>query len=108
LNCPLTHFVDYQRCPTENSAAWGALLARIPAPAVVVIDGGAGLAKALRTSWRDTAIQRSLVHIQRNVRRHLTRRPRTTAGKHLAQLNYALTRVATLDEAAEWMVRLTA
>lgn len=100
------HVVDYQWCTTENAAAWGVLLARIPAPAVVIIDGGSGLAKALRTTWPETSIQRCLVHIQRNVRRDLTRRPRTTPGKQLAKLNYALTKIQTLDEAAEWMAAL--
>jgi len=102
------YVVDFQWCTTENSAAWGALLASIPAPAVVVIDGGAGLAKALKIAWPQTAIQRCLVHIQRNVHRHLTRRPRTTPGKQLAQLNYALTKIVTLDQAAEWMAGLAA
>ena len=100
------YVVDFQWCTTENATAWQVLLERIPAPAVVVIDGGAGLAKALRTAWPDTAIQRCLVHIQRNVRRHLTRRPRTIPGKQLARLNYALTKVHTVDEAAEWMAAL--
>jgi hypothetical protein len=98
--------VDFQWCTTENATAWGVLLARIPAPAVAVIDGGAGLAKALKTEWPETMVQRCLVHIQRNVRRHLTRRPRTTPGRHLAKLNYALTKIHTLDEAAEWMTGL--
>lgn len=100
------HVVDFQWCTTENATAWRVLLERIPAPAVVIIDGGSGLAKALRTTWPDTKIQRCLVHIQRNVRRYLTRRPRTTPGRQLAKLNYALTKIQTLDEAADWLVAL--
>jgi len=69
-------------------------------------NGGAGLAKALKTVWPETSVQRCLVHIQRNLRRHLTRRPRTTPGKHLAKLNYALTNIRALDGAAEWMTAL--
>lgn len=102
------HVVDFQWCTTENSAAWGALLARIPAPAVVIIDGGSGLAKALRTMWPETKVQRCLVHIQRNVRQYMTRRPRTTPGKQLAKLNAALTKIQSLDEAAQWMAALAA
>lgn len=100
--------VDFQWCTTENATAWQVLLARIPAPTVVIIDGGSGLAKALQNAWPQTRIQRCLVHIQRNVRRYLTRRPRTTPGKQLAKLNYALTKIQTLDEAAEWMAALAA
>lgn len=102
------HVVDFQWYTTENSTAWRVLLQRIPAPAVVVIDGGSGLAKALRQTWPETRIQHCLVHVQRNVRRYLTRRPRTTPGKHLAKLNSALTKIQNLDEAAEWMAALAA
>jgi len=102
------HVVDFQWCTTENSTAWRVLLERVPAPAVVVIDGGSGLAKALRMAWPDTIIQRCLVHIQRNVRRYLTRRPRTVPSKQLAKLNYALTKIHSLEQAAEWMAALAA
>lgn len=44
------HVVDSQWCTTENSTAWSVLLQRMPAPAVVIINGGSGLAKALRTT----------------------------------------------------------
>lgn len=98
--------IAWQWCDTEKTAAWIALLERIPPPRVVVIDGGSGLASALKACWPHTPVQRCLVHVQRNVRRELTRRPRTEAGRALRALSLALTRVATLEQAATWSARL--
>lgn len=44
----------------ENSRAWSALMEPIPAPDVVVTDGGSGFAKAVRTAWPRTKVQRCL------------------------------------------------
>lgn len=98
--------IAWQWCDTEKSAAWTALLERIPPPRVVVTDGGAGLASALRTCWPDTLVQRCLVHVQRNVRRELTTRPRTDAGRTLRAISLALTRITTREQATAWEVRL--
>jgi len=98
----------WQWCDTEKTAAWTALLERIPPPQVAVIDGGSGLASALRACWPDTRVQRCLVHVQRGVRNYLTTRPRTDAGRALRVLSLALTRIHTVEEAARWQVRLHA
>lgn len=100
------HVIAWQWCDTEKTAAWTALLQRIPPPRVVVIDGGAGLASALKACWPTTQIQRCLVHVQRNVRTHLTMRPRTEAGKSLRALSLALTRITTTEQAAHWQGKL--
>ncbi|BDZ42096.1 hypothetical protein GCM10025865_13950 [Paraoerskovia sediminicola] len=100
--------IAFQRCDTEKSAAWAALLEQIPPPRAVVIDGGSGLASALATCWPATRAQRCLVHVQRNVRTLLTTRPRTDAGKALRRLSLALTRITTRDQAAAWQARLHA
>ena len=92
----------WQWCARESAAAWQALLSRIPAPTVVVCDGGAGIASALRQEWPTTRIQRCIFHIRMNLRRHLTLNPRTQAGKHLAQIGRALPEVATVEDAIEW------
>ncbi|MCU4297616.1 hypothetical protein D3I60_11080 [Brevibacterium permense] len=34
-----THVIDWQWCDRENTASWTALLTRIPAPTVAIIDG---------------------------------------------------------------------
>lgn len=92
-----------QWCDRESQASWGALLARLPAPTVVVCDGGSGMHAALRAHWPDTRIQRCLVHLQRNVRTHVTTRSKTVAGKALWGLALKLTRVNTLTEAEAWV-----
>jgi hypothetical protein len=98
--------IAYQWCDQEKTPAWVALLQRIPAPRVAVIDGGRGLASALAQCWPDTAIQRCLVHVQRNVRTYLTINPRTDAGKTLRALSLALTRIKDRDTARAWEVAL--
>lgn len=98
--------IAWQWCDTEKTAAWVALLERIPAPRVVVTDGGSGLASALKQIWPHTLVQRCLVHVQRNVRTYLTTRPRTDAGKALRAISLALTRIRTREQAAAWEVRL--
>lgn len=64
-------FLAWQWCNTEKIAAWKALLDQVPAPDAVVVDGGPGLLAALRACWPEARVQRCLVHVQRDVRRHL-------------------------------------
>lgn len=108
INGTTGEVIAWQWCDAEKTAAWTALLTRIPAPRVVVIDGGSGLASALKACWPATKIQRCLVHVQRNVRTYLTMRPRTDAGKALRTLSLALTRIRTAADAAGWQVKLHA
>ncbi|WHS51513.1 IS1249 family transposase [Rothia sp. SD9660Na] len=98
--------IDYQWAKNENTAAYQALLSRIPAPDVAIVDGGAGFASAAKTCWPETRIQRCLVHIYRNTRALLTSAPRTEAGKSLLKISRALLRVTSLDEAAIWSASL--
>ncbi|MBE1877501.1 IS1249 family transposase [Myceligenerans pegani] len=100
--------VGLQWCDTEKKAAWMALLERLPAPRAVVVDGGSGLASALAATWPDTAVQRCLVHVQRNVRGYLTRHPRTDAGRTLRALSLQLTKITTRDQATIWLTALNA
>ncbi|MFB9819076.1 transposase [Arthrobacter ramosus] len=100
------YVLGWQWCDTEKKAAWAALLGRFPAPGVVITDGGSGIAAALSECWSETAVQRCLVHVQRNVRTYLTGRPRTEAGKALLRLGRALTRIHASAEAAAWLAGL--
>ncbi|MFE4082847.1 IS1249 family transposase [Arthrobacter sp. NtRootA1] len=100
------YVLGWQWCDTEKKAAWAALLQRFPAPRVVITDGGSGIAAALSECWSETAVQRCLVHVQRNVRTYLTSRPRTDAGKALLRLGRALTRIKAPAEAAAWLAGL--
>lgn len=96
----------WQWSARESMAAWAALLERIPAPTVIVCDGGTGIAAAVRQTWPNTKIQRCLFHVQMNIRQHLTLNPRTDAGRHLLGLSRALSRVHTVQDAIDWQVNL--
>ena len=98
----------WQWCARESIAAWEALLAQIPAPRVVICDGGTGIAAAVHTMWPGTRIQRCLFHVQMNVRQHLTLRPRTDAGRRLLTLSRMLAQVATVEDAIDWQKHLDA
>ena len=100
--------IALQWSDTEKSASWKALLQQIPAPRLVVMDGGTGLASAIKSIWPEAKLQRCLVHIQRNVRQHLTLRPKTEAGRALRKLSLALTRITTSEEATNWLIHLNA
>jgi len=95
--------IDWQWCDREKHASWSALLARIPAPTVAVVDGHGGLLSAIKEHWPDTTIQRCLFHIRQGTHRHLTRTPTLPAGKELLALIKALTAVKDLDAAAAWL-----
>lgn len=98
----------WQWCARESTAAWEALFVQIPAPQVVVCDGGTGITSALRHHWPGTEIQRCLFHVQMNVRQHLTLNPRTDAGRRLLALSRMLTGVATIEDAIDWRKNLDA
>lgn len=99
--------VAFQWAGSENQAAWGALLSQLPAPVVVVSDGGSGLKGALEEHWPDTRIQRCLVHVQRNVRRYVTTRAKTPAGRALWGLALKLTRVKDITGMDAWLLLLS-
>lgn len=98
--------VAWQWAARESTAAWQALFAQVPAPAVVVTDGGSGIRAALATTWPDAAIQRCIFHLQLNVTRELTRNPRLPAGRALRQISLNLKNVRTVDDAITWRLTL--
>nr|WP_274617657.1 IS1249 family transposase [Nesterenkonia sp. AY15] len=96
------HVLGWQWCDQEKKVAWEALLKRLPAPDLVVTDGGAGLRAALDQQWRHTRIQRCYFHIYAAVRRHTTLAPRLPAGQEILALTRDLMAVRDLDAAAAW------
>jgi hypothetical protein len=100
--------VNWQWCNRESTEAYRSLLAPIPAPLVVVCDGGVGLPTALKELWPKTKIQRCLVHVQRNIRTYVTTNPRSEAGKAMRKLSLSLTRIKTDEEAVNWLKALEA
>jgi len=93
----------WQWCSNESEAAWAALLRQIPAPEVVVCDGGSGVHAAIRSEWPNTRIQRCIFHIWLNQRRYLTLNPKTPAGQSLLELGRMLRRISTIAEATRWL-----
>lgn len=102
------HVLGWQWCDRESKAAWGALLQRLPAPEMVVIDGGRGIAAALAEHWPDTLVQRCYFHIFQTVTRYLTMNPRLEPGKQLRALTKALMKVEDLDQARAWIIAYAA
>ena len=100
------HVVGWQWAARESTAAWQALFEQIPPPTVVITDGGTGISSALKQAWPETAVQRCIFHIQLNVTRELTRRPRLPAGKALRQLALNLTGISTVEDAITWQLTL--
>lgn len=96
----------WQWCGAESQAAWEALLKQIPAPLVVICDGGSGIRAALREQWPDTLVQRCIFHLSMNLRTHLTLRPRTPAGQSLLEIGHRLRRITTIPEAVTWLQQL--
>lgn len=84
---------------SETSRARSALMGPIPAPDVVVSDGGTGFAGAVRRSWPGTRVRRCVFHAFRRVGRCTTSRPRLQAGVEPCGLAGDLLRIGTLHQA---------
>lgn len=97
------HVVGWYVARSENSAAWGHLMARMAPPLAVVVDGGGGVLKALRTHWPDTKVQRCVFHVCMNITRLTGMRPRLEAGRRLREIAVELSRVTGPDSAAAWL-----
>lgn len=98
-----THVIDWQWCDREKHTTWTQLLNRIPAPQLVIVDGGTGIHTTLRDTCTQTPVQRCYFHILQTVCRHTTYQPRTTPGREILALTRALIRVTTTDQASGWL-----
>lgn len=94
--------VGWSWARAESTDTWLALFNQIPAPTVVVCDGGTGMNAALKTAWPHTKIQRCLFHVQAHVRSKLTMHPRLEASQKLATLTKNLTPINTANQAILW------
>ena len=77
----------------------------IPAPEVVVTDGGSGFAKAVRETWPRTRVQRCAFHAFSQVKRYTTTRPKLQAGRELYLIARDLMGIETLHQAELWVER---
>lgn len=103
IACSREHVLAWHLAESECAAAWVALLLKVPPPAMVVTDGGAGFKKAVRSVWPQTRVQRCLVHVSRQVKRKTTLNPQLEAGRELLGLACSLTRVKDAGQAAQWL-----
>lgn len=97
------HVLAWQLARSERAAAWAALMARIPEPAMAVTDGGTGFAKAARAVWPETRVQRCTFHSFCQVRRHTTSRPKLPCGQELYGIALKLLKVGDAEGAAGWL-----
>lgn len=100
-----TYILSWYMARAETSKAWEALLAPIPAPTLVVTDGGPGFQKAQKKVWPDTRVQRCVFHAFCQVKRYTTSRPRLQAGVELYGLAKELLHLKTLHQAERWFER---
>ena len=103
--CSGERVVSWYMARSENSRAWSALMAPIPAPDVVVTDGGSGFAKAVRETWPHTRVQRCTFHAFSQVKRYTTTRPKLQAGRELYLVARDLMGIETLHQAELWVER---
>jgi transposase-like protein len=80
----------------ESEAAWRALLDNLVSrglqtPDLVIVDGGAGLDKALAALWPEMAVQRCTVHKHRNLIAHAPERLHEEVSADYNDMIYAAT-----------------
>lgn len=103
--CSGERVVSWYMARSENSRAWSALMSPIPAPDVVVTDGGSGFARAVRETWPRTRVQRCTFHAFSQVKRYTTTRPKLQAGRELYLIARDLMGIETLHQAELWVER---
>ena len=103
--CSGERVVSWYMAESENSRAWSALMEPIPAPDVVVTDGGSGFAKAVRATWPRTKVQRCVFHAFCQVKRCTTTRPKLQASRELYGIALDLMHIETLRQAELWRER---
>ena len=103
--CSDERVVSWYLAQAETARAWSALMEPIPAPDVVVTDGGSGFAKAVRGAWPKTRVQRCVFHAFSQVKRYTTTRPKLQAGVELYGLAKDLLGLEALRQADLWVER---
>lgn len=99
-----THVIDWQWASTETSLAYELLLKRLVKPSMVIIDGHAGLYRAITRTWSDIPIQRCLFHLGQTVKKHTSLNPRLQAGQEILALTRRLTHVNNAQKAIDWLI----
>lgn len=101
------YVISWYLARSEKARSWIALLSRIPKPKIVVTDGNNGILKALKELWPDVAIQRCIFHVQAQIQRATTTRPKLKAGQKLRNLSLHLSKIKTYEQAEAWVEAYT-
>ena len=103
IACTDEYVLNWIIAESENKTTWMNLIQDIPAPEMVVCDGGSGFKSAAELIWPGTRIQRCIFHISSNIRKAAKRRPITLAARELLDLRVDLVKVRTLHDASVWV-----
>jgi len=99
--------VSWSPAARESYGSWSTFLLPLRqeglAPSVVVCDAQRGLLKAIHEVWPDVLVQRCLIHVVRQSRVWLTRRPKTKAGWELLALVHDLVDIRTKRQKRKWI-----
>lgn len=98
------HVVGWHVARKETMQAYKELLMKIPAPQLVVCDGGAGFASAVRACWNTTRVQRCLFHVFCNVKSYTSTKSKSLAGRELYRLAKQLLMVKTIKQRDKWII----
>jgi len=102
------HVVGWHLSQSECTAAWIALMMRIPAPKMAVSDGSSGLRTAAKAVWPTTRIQRCTFHATNQVKRCTTLKPKLDAGIELLGIANRLKDAKDVDSATAWLLEYNA
>lgn len=103
IACTTDHVIAWHWCTQEDSYNYTKLFDQLQPPLIVTTDGQRGALKAIKDTWPAAKVQRCIVHIKRNIQRHVTLNPKLTPGKALRGLSLKLLKVTTAQEAADWI-----
>jgi transposase-like protein len=97
-------------CGSESGAAWegfveGLAARGMRAPRLCIVDGNAGLHRAITTTWPKTPIQRCVVHKLRNILRKAPQHAHDELQADYAAVVYAPTTLAAARDARDAFLR---
>lgn len=90
IACSREHVIAWHVARRESTQAYMDLLVKIPAPDIVVADGGTGFTTARQRVWSTTRVQRCTFHVFNQIKRYTTTRSRTQCGRELYRIGVNL------------------
>ena len=103
IACSCEHVIAWHVARRESTQAYMDLLVKIPAPDMVVTDGGSGFKTACKRIWPTTRVQRCTFHAFNQVKRYTTTKSRTQCGRELYRIGIDLLHVKTPAARDAWI-----